>query len=90
VPVPADPDAVVVNIGDLLERWSNGRFRSTLHRVCPLQPWHSRYAIAFFSDPDDAVLVEPLASCVPAGELPAYAPITARAHIQGKLAASYD
>ncbi|CDW93580.1 MULTISPECIES: isopenicillin N synthase family oxygenase [unclassified Thiomonas] len=89
VPVPADADAVVVNTGDLLERWSNGRFRSTLHRVRPLQPWRSRYSIAFFSDPDDAVLVSPLAGCVPVGQPPAYAPITARDHILHKLATSY-
>jgi isopenicillin N synthase-like dioxygenase len=89
LPVPAEADAVVVNTGDLLERWSNGRFRSTLHRVCPLQPWRSRYSIAFFSDPDDAVLVSPLEGCVPAGQSPAYAPIPARDHILHKLAASY-
>jgi len=87
--VSADADVVVVNTGDLLERWSNGRFRSTLHRVCPLQPWRGRYSIAFFSDPDDAVLVSPLVGCVPAGQPPAYAPITARDHILQKLAASY-
>jgi len=89
LPVPADPDAVVVNIGDLLEHWSNGRFRSTLHRVRPLQPQHSRYAIAFFSDPDDAVLVAPLLVCVPTGKAPRFAPITAGDHIRTKLAASY-
>lgn len=89
MPVTADPDTVVVNIGDLLERWSNGLFRSTLHRVRPRHPQRSRYAIAFFSDPDDTVLVAPLAGCVPANQTPLYAPVTAREHILRKLAASY-
>ncbi len=33
VPVTAQPGEVVINIGDLMARWTNDRWRSTLHRV---------------------------------------------------------
>jgi isopenicillin N synthase-like dioxygenase len=35
IPVPPVPGAVLVNVGDLMERWSNGRWRSAVHRVGP-------------------------------------------------------
>ena len=38
IDVPADPDALVVNIGDMMEAWSNGIFRSTPHCVLNLHP----------------------------------------------------
>ena len=38
IDVPADPDALVVNIGDMMEAWSNGIFRSIPHRVLNLHP----------------------------------------------------
>jgi len=34
--VPCPPDMIVVNVGDLLERWTRGAFHSPLHRVCCL------------------------------------------------------
>ncbi|MDP5053335.1 MAG: isopenicillin N synthase family oxygenase, partial [Congregibacter sp.] len=50
--VPPRPDAIVINAGDLLERWSNGRYRSTWHRVLPRQQGAERFSIALFVDPD--------------------------------------
>ncbi len=60
-------DAIVVNTGDLLERWSNGLFRSTVHRV--VQPENanetlpSRYSMAYFLKPDRAARIECLPTC---------------------------
>eukprot|EP00250_Pteridium_aquilinum_P019835 c24593_g1_i3 orf=493-990(+) len=51
----------VVNLGDLLERWSNNFFRSTLHRV--ITSGKERYSIAFFMDPNYECLVECLKTC---------------------------
>ncbi|XP_077217853.1 azadirone synthase LFS-like isoform X2 [Tasmannia lanceolata] len=52
--------AFIVNLGDMLERWSNCIFRSTLHRVVVRQ---ERYSIAFFVEPSHDCLVECLPSC---------------------------
>ena len=58
--VPPVPDAFVVNIGDLLEQWTNGVFKSTRHRVVNLVPGRERYSCAFFTSPDyDAVVRTP-------------------------------
>lgn len=65
------PGTFVVNVGDLLARWSNGRFESTPHRV--VNPTgRARYSIAMFVDPDWDSVVEP---AVRAGETAKYAPI---------------
>ncbi|RBH57284.1 MULTISPECIES: 2-oxoglutarate and iron-dependent oxygenase domain-containing protein [Pseudomonas] len=52
------PGSLVVNVGDLLARWSNNRFRSTLHRVIN-RSGHERYSIATFYDPTYGALVDP-------------------------------
>ncbi|PON43153.1 Isopenicillin N synthase [Parasponia andersonii] len=59
--VPHVDGAFIVNIGDLMERWTNCLFRSTLHRVMPMG--QERYSAAFFLDPKDECLVECLESC---------------------------
>lgn len=59
VPVPANPDALVCNIGDMLDRMTSGRYRSTLHRVRP-PVQGSRLSYPFFFDPGWDVEVKPL------------------------------
>jgi len=56
--VPPRPGAFVCNIGDMLERATNGRFRSTLHRV--RRPAHERISMPYFFDPGWDAVVEPL------------------------------
>ncbi len=57
--VPPLPGCFVLNVGNMMECWSGGRFRSTLHRVHP--PLGSdRYSIAYFATPDYDTLVEPM------------------------------
>lgn len=53
------PECFVVNIGNMLELWSGGRFRSTMHRVHP-PIGKERYSIAYFAHPDYATMVKPL------------------------------
>lgn len=61
--VEAPPDALVVNVGEMLELWSGGRFVATPHRVIN-RSGQERYSFPFFIVPNHAVTVEPLVSCV--------------------------
>ncbi|TXS95330.1 isopenicillin N synthase family oxygenase [Parahaliea maris] len=88
--VPCVPGAVVINTGDLMEHWTNGRFRSTLHRVRPMTTSRERYSVAFFVDPDSATLVDALPACVDAANPLRYAPITAGEHIRRKLERTHN
>ncbi|KAG8983868.1 hypothetical protein FRB90_005680, partial [Tulasnella sp. 427] len=54
------PDSVLVNIGDLMEFWTGGRFPSTVHRVSlprTKEEAQDRFSIAYFLHPDDDVLL---------------------------------
>jgi isopenicillin N synthase-like dioxygenase len=48
---------------DLMERWTNGKYKSTLHRVQPKIGQQERFSIALFMDPDSATTVEVIESC---------------------------
>ena len=89
VAVTALPDHIVVNVGDMLERHTNGKLRSTTHRVVnpPREKWATpRYSIPFFLHPRSDMRLDCLPSCVPAGEQPQWAPITAGAFLDERLA----
>ena len=62
------PNTIVVNVGDMLQRWSNDRLKSTLHRV--VRPYKStngvfpeRYSIAYFCNPNFDSFIECLPTC---------------------------
>ena len=68
------PDALVVNTGDMMQVWSNDRYRAALHRVAPVTD-RPRYSLPYFFNPSSATDYAPLPrSIVPGGE-PHYEPI---------------
>lgn len=75
------PGAFVVNVGDLMARWTHDRWRSTMHRVVNRTAGRERWSIAYFFDLDAEAVILPLPGCVPAGETPRYGPITAGEHL---------
>eukprot|EP00250_Pteridium_aquilinum_P015840 c22792_g1_i1 orf=389-1366(-) len=79
--------AFVVNLGDMLERWSNGLFRSTLHRV--VLNGQERYSIAFFLDPNFDCLVECLPACCSQSNPPRFPPITSGHYLIERYKLSY-
>ncbi|XP_021757826.1 2-oxoglutarate-Fe(II) type oxidoreductase-like [Chenopodium quinoa] len=64
--------ALVVNIGDLTERWTNNVFRSTLHRVVPTG--QERYSVAFYLDPSHDLIVKCLETCCNDSNPPRFPP----------------
>lgn len=71
VDVPPKPGHWVVNLGTLLQRWSNGVFRATLHRVVTLPGAPDRYSLPFFYEANLDARIECLSSCMGrGGELP--------------------
>jgi isopenicillin N synthase-like dioxygenase len=86
---PPVPDAVLINTGDLMERWTNGRFHSTAHRVHPISGNRDRYSIVLFVDPDAAVEIDCIASCTNAEQPARYPRVTAGEHIREKIAATH-
>ena len=69
VNAPPIPGSFVVNIGDMLSMWSNGRYASTVHRVVNMTG-KERYSIPFFLNPDVGTVVESLPTCQRKDELP--------------------
>jgi isopenicillin N synthase-like dioxygenase len=67
IPITALPDQLVVNVGDMLERLTNKKLKSTIHRVVnpPREMMHtSRYSIPFFMHPRSEMDLTCLDSCV--------------------------
>ena len=88
IPVSPRPGELVVNIGDMLQRLTNGRLRSTTHRVVnppPERRGRSRYSMPFFLHFRSDFLIEALPGTVPAGEQPKWPPITAHDYLQERL-----
>jgi len=79
--VPPVPGAFVVNIGDMMQRWTNDRWLSTMHRVINRRSGTDRWSIAYFFDLDAESVIEPLPSCVSAANPARHAPITAGEHL---------
>jgi isopenicillin N synthase-like dioxygenase len=73
--VPYIPGSFAVNSGDMMVRWTNGRFKSTPHRAVP-PVGRDRYAIPFFLGPRFDQVIECLPSCTDAATPPRWPPIT--------------
>ena len=93
-PVRPARGALVVNLGDMMARWTNGRWTSTLHRVANPRDLDSarsrRQTIGYFMHPDYDAPIAAIPSCVPTGEAPQFPTISAGEHIAMKIAASHD
>jgi len=87
--VPPVDGAFVINIGDLMARWTNDRWVSTLHRVVNVPPEQGglerRQSLAFFHQPDWFAKIETLPSCLSAGETPKYEPVLSGPYLMGKF-----
>ena len=84
-PVTQCKPEMIVNIGDLMERWTNGRWISTLHRVnlpdAKKNPNNSRMSLAYFHQPDWNARIECLPTCLSPGEKAKYLEVTSGRHL---------
>jgi len=88
IPVSPKPGELVINIGDMLQRLTNGKLRSTTHRVVnptPDRASKARYSMPFFLHFRSDFLIDPLKETISAGEQPKWAPITANDYLQERL-----
>jgi isopenicillin N synthase-like dioxygenase len=86
--IPFVDGSFVVNIGDLLARWTNDRWVSTMHRVVnPPREFadRDRVSIPFFVNPNVDAVIECIPSCVPPGGQAAYPPVVAGPWVLGKV-----
>ncbi|OQV25531.1 hypothetical protein BV898_00470 [Hypsibius exemplaris] len=87
VPVTPVPTAVLINIGDLMARWTDDEFRSTRHRVLLNDPQRftkARQSIPIFINPDGHTVIASLN-----GKSPKYPPILTRDYIMQRYAETY-
>ena len=83
----------VVNLGDMMARWTNDKWASTLHRVVnpPLGVAHSRrLSIGMFVHPNYDQRIECVPTCLAPGETPRYPAISAGEHIKRKIERSHE
>jgi isopenicillin N synthase-like dioxygenase len=88
VPVTSLPEQIVVNVGDMLQRLTNNKLKSTTHRVVnpPREMWHtSRFSIPFFLHPKSSMSLASLDSCIDENHPKAYEDATAGEYLDERL-----
>ena len=89
--VPPRPGGFVVNAGDLIQVWTNDRWRSPPHRVVNPPPGlarKGRLSLVFFTGPADETVIEALPGTFGEGRPKRYEPVSARGHLLKKLGLS--
>ncbi|PJB12173.1 MAG: flavonol synthase [Flavobacteriales bacterium CG_4_9_14_3_um_filter_40_17] len=84
----AQPDELVINVGDMLQRLTNGKLKSTIHQVVnpPRELWHtSRYSIPFFMHPRSEMRLNCLPECIDQNHPKSFDDITAGAYLNQRL-----
>lgn len=87
VSAPPIANSFVINLGDMIPRWTNGKYQSNPHRVRNLNSHgRDRYSIVYFKDLDFEAVIEPI---METGETALFCPCTVRDHMNEMYRKSY-
>lgn len=90
IAAPPIPNTFVINLGDLMARWTNGIYSSNMHRVINNRnPGKDRYSIAFFHGPRPDVKIAPVPGSVDDERAQLFPPCTAADHMKEMFERSY-
>ena len=85
---------LVVNLGDMMALWTNGLWKSTLHRVVNPKELHDkssdRQTIGYFMHPDYDAIIDTIPTCINEQRPKVFNPISAGEHIAKKIKASHE
>ena len=82
------PNTYLVNLGDMMARWTNDQYRSTRHRVVNMSG-RERYSVPFFYMGNPDFPVKCISSCLDKGQTPKYTETTVEKHCQDMYKATY-
>ena len=88
IEAPPVEGAFIVNVGDMMERWTNDYFKSTIHRAIN-RTGRQRYSIPLFFGTNPDVEIAVLPSCQSPQNPPRYAPIAAGAYVEQRITETY-
>ncbi|RMX04919.1 isopenicillin N synthase family oxygenase [Corticibacter populi] len=89
IEAPPIPNAYVLNVGDMLSRWTNGRLVSTPHRVIN-RSGGDRYSMPYFLDPNMKSRIECLPACIDAEHPPQFPPVVYGDYLMERLNRNHD
>ncbi|MEM7098731.1 MAG: 2OG-Fe(II) oxygenase family protein [Pseudomonadota bacterium] len=87
IDVPPRKGAIVVNVGDVLQVWTNDRCTAATHRVLPVQSQRGRYSTPFFFQPRYDATIEPW---VEGDQRPIYRAFSWREFIRGRVTDNFS
>lgn len=88
IEAPPVRSAFVVNVGEMLQRWTNDELIATSHRVVNTTG-AERYSVPLFFATNPDVLIEPIGPCVSLVRPPRYAPVRAGDYLTARLSEVY-
>lgn len=86
--MPPTEGALVINLGNLMARWTNEKYKSNVHRVIN-KTGKERYSIPVFLSGNPDYVVECIPTCKKATETPKFAPTTVQEMVSASYAESY-